>query len=796
MKRTNLLVRACAGVCAAAPTLCCHATDAPGEEGSRIAETSGNQSQVGARRQKSSRQNSADRKDGRIEEVIVTATRRAESVQDVPISISVISADDISQRGLVGAADYLRGIPGVSQVEGGQYAQAITIRGIETNPSSHNYSSGATVATFFGETPTTTSAGLGGGSNVDLKLVDIERVEVLRGPQGTAFGSSSLGGAVRTIPMAPRLDGFEGRLAASYSATSDTGGDNYNVQAVGNFPLVTDRLAIRLVGYQFKDSGFYRNRAATDITYQTQVVAPFGAQAFAVNKDEVGSYYVRGGRAAAAFQATENLRFTLSYLTQKTETDGRPLATSGTYDQTLLQVSPRHVLRGHADSIFDTDIDLVNAMMEYSLGWADLLTSYSYIESDSQGSGLDFGHHLALSGIGLSDYRANVGEVRLVTKLDGDWNFLAGLYYEDLDDDGVFEYRWFGDPATDVFAPGAEFISIGFDRRNLTQKAAFTEVSWEFLEGLTLTGGVRAYKYERTFEGDGSGVFGGGSSRTSTDASGETFRANLSYKLSDDAHVYLGWSQGFRLGKPQRPFDSPGVCDLDGNGVMDGSTIPVAATGNLSSDEVDSYELGGKFALFDQRLTVDAAVFRMEWSGLPVRVLAPSVPQGCGFAFQSNAGDALSEGVEFQATYQVTEPFRIDFGGSWIDARLTEDVPALGARADNRLAGSPKVNANLGLQYSFELGGHEAVVRADSIYVGRFFGDILESPTTESGDYVKLDVSGRVVLGRLEVDLFVRNLTNEDAFTFRGPSPAPIQREFYGYRMRPRTVGFQLGYNF
>ena len=151
-----------------------------------------------------------------LSEIVVTATRRAENIQDVPLSIAAVTADDIAQRNFVSEEDYLRTIPGVNQVDE-VGSSAIIIRGVETSPSFQNFASGPTVATYFGETSTTASAGLTGGSNVDIKLVDIDRVEVLRGPQGTTFGSSSLGGAVRIIPAAPKLDEFGGEVAANYS---------------------------------------------------------------------------------------------------------------------------------------------------------------------------------------------------------------------------------------------------------------------------------------------------------------------------------------------------------------------------------------------------------------------------------------------------------------------------------------------------------------------------------------------------------------------------------------------------
>lgn len=728
-----------------------------------------------------------------LEEIIVTAQKREQPLMEVPISMAVVSAEEIARRGLVSAEDYLRGIPGVNQVTslGGQ---SIVIRGIESSPRDQNLYSGSTVATYFGETPTTNSAGLGGGTNVDLKLVDIDRVEVLRGPQGTAFGNSSMGGAVRIIPVAPKADRFEGRMYAGYSVTSGTGGDNYNLQAVGNIPLVKDALAIRLVGYQYQDSGFYRNLAGSDAAFQAAVVTPFGAEDSAVDEEEVGSYYAIGGRGALLFQASDELRFTLNYLSQQTETDGVPVANSGTYEHTLLRVAPEHTIRGQTGGLFDTEIDIVNPMIEYDFGWADLLATYSYVSSGSI-LALPFGAYgttdFPVSFTGDSDHRENVGEIRLATRLDGEWNFLAGLYAEELEDEILYDYLWHGDPAANFFGP-EPFLGSYLDSRNLKQTAAFGEASWEFSRDFTFAAGARAYDYERTGRLDTAGaLFGDAVTIVEADASGTSFRANLSYTPNDNALVYAGWSQGFRLGKPQ-PGLPAGVCDLDGDGVVDGTDITIESTTSVESDDVDSYELGGKFALLDRRLTLTANVFRMEWTGMPVIVGATCGAVSLGY--NTNAGEALSEGVEVQTNFYATDALRIDVGGSWIDAKLTEDVPTQGFFDGDRLPGSPEVNANLSVQYEFEIGGYGAFVRADSIYVGSFYGDTQESPATESGDYVEVDLSARVTIENVNIDLYVRNLTDEDAFTFRGISA--ISGEFNGYRLRPRTFGLRLGYAF
>jgi outer membrane receptor protein involved in Fe transport len=731
-----------------------------------------------------------------LEEVVVTARKRKERAQDVPISIAVVSSEDISRRQLVSAADYLRGIPGVNQV-GERNGESIVIRGIETSPHGQNFSSGTTVATYFGETPTTNSAGLGGGANVDIKLVDIQRVEVLRGPQGTAFGNSSLGGAVRTIPVAPQLDQLEGSIGANYALTSGTGSDNTMIQAIGNLPLVQGKLAVRAVGYRFEDSGFYRNMAGSNTTFQS-LAASFGAQSFATNKEEIGAARFTGGRLAALFQPIDDLRLTLSYLKQKTETDGQPHSNTGTYDQTMLQVAPEHVVRGQRMGVFDTDIDVANATVEYELGWGSLLATFSHLESDSTYAAPYSPAGVPWSELGTSDHHENSGEIRLTTQLDGAWNFLGGLYAEKLKDEGLFNDYWYGSPESEVGYLGItdRFVYDYLDRRDLKQKAAFGEVSWKFLPRFTLTGGIRAYDYDRDGVVITSGPLLGDSSTPSVgDASGTSLRGNLSYKPSNDALMYTSWSQGFRLGKPQ-PGLPAALCDRDpADGLVDGAgNITIDSTKSVDSDSVGNYEIGAKLSLLDRRVTIAADVYRIDWSGVPFLVQAPAP---CGFVYNANAGKARSEGFEFQASFLVTPALRVDAGGSSIRARLSEDAPNLrpipGFEGD-RLPGSPKINANLGVEYELDLAGHSAFVRADSIYVGSFYGDLQESKATEAGGYVKLDVSARVRINDIAVGLFVHNLTNEDEFTFRGIRN--VDGQAFGYRLRPRTIGLQLSYQF
>jgi iron complex outermembrane receptor protein len=728
-----------------------------------------------------------------LEQITVTAQRRSQRLEDVPVSMSVVTANEIGQRQLVGAEDYLRGLPGVNQASD-LYGGAIIIRGIETHPSFQNYYTGATVATYFGETPTTGAAGLLGGSNVDIKLVDVERVEVLRGPQGTSFGDASLGGAVRVIPATPKLGDFNGSLAAGYSSTTGYGGSNYMTQGVINFPLLSDTVALRAVAYRFEDSGYYRNVAASDVAFQSAVVIPNGSEAFAMDKPRVGDSYASGVRFVALYKPVDDLKFSLSYLSQTAEIDGIPVATTDTYEQTVLQVPASLTARGQTGGLSDNNIRITNATIEYNLQWADLLGYYSDVTSgaESQANYTAYSIDLPIAALYDSVHREHVGEARLVTKLDGAWNGLIGVYYDRRTDSDNGPYYFAGNPANDPFAPGVIGQAGNQDVvSEVKQRAAYGEVSWKFLPAFTLTGGARVYHYDSSASIENFGFFGSGTQYGSLSDSGHSFRGSLSYKI-EDSLIYATFSQGFRLGKVQAPLPA-GICGTP-DGLIRGTDIPIASTGETTSDNVNNYELGTKLSLLNRRLTVDAAVFHINWANIPIETAAPNPPVGCGIGYTANAGNAKSDGLELEVQALVTDSLRFETGGSYTNARLSEDVPALNAPAGTRLPGSSKINANMSLQYNFRILGRSAYVRADSIYVGPFYTTLSQGPYSLAGDYVKLDVSGRIVVANVDLDLFVHNVTNQDAFTLRDPFYSG--NPYYGYRLRPRMMGFSATAHF
>lgn len=742
----------------------------------------------------------------RSTEIIVTAQRREERIQDVPISITAVTSEDISRRGLVNAEDYLRGMPGVNYVEGGQTG-GIIIRGLETNPQG-TAASGRAVATYFGETPIT---GLQGGVDFnDIKLVDIERVEVLRGPQGTAFGDNALGGVLRIIPVEPKLDRFEGSIAAGYSITSGTGGDNNMVKGTVNVPLVPGVLAIRASAFRFSDSGFYRNVAGSDPAFLARSDT-FGVRGFATDEEENGAKLATGARIAVLFQPTDDLKLTLTYLTQKTERDLPDRAGTytaalqdqvvlGKYDHAEWRVAPQHFERGAYHGVTDSKIDLVNVTSEYDLGWGALVATGSYIEAGGTASGTIGGGN-PWSGRNVHKIPYNLsGEVRLVSQLRGPFDFIVGIYGQKVKQEVFFDGYWFGSAATNPFTAitgDPSYLGAQTGEVKLNQKAIFGEVSWNILHNLTLTGGARAFKYDRT------GVTVTNLLRPATatttvsgGTSGETYKANLTYKPTENATVYASFSQGFRLGAGPQAGLPPATCDRNPtDGIVDGTNgVTIASTQFIAPDTLNNYEVGAKLSLFDRRLALSAALFRIEWKGLPFNTRAPSAAQGgCELSYFSNVGAAVSEGAEFEAEVRLTEALRVVLGASYTNAKFSEDVPTQGIQDGDRLPGSPRYNANLGLQYEFNLGGRDAFVRMDSIYVGKFTNTLVPDSRNLAGDYIKTNLSAQVSFENFAVRGFVDNLTNESKFVLREPS---FSGTASGYRLRPRTFGVQLDVNF
>ena len=715
-----------------------------------------------------------------IDEIIVTANKREQSLQDTAMAISALTSDTIEKRGLVGMDDYLRTLPSVNMQDRGAGQNSVVIRGITSTPQSD--ASG--VGVYYGETPVTdlsNATGFGAASSGDLKLVDMERIEVLRGPQGTLYGSGSLSGTVRAIPISPNLDQVEGGLKVQVSQTGDQGDTNNMLEGVINIPIIEDELAIRAVAYRFDNSGYVENVAASQ-PVSPRLATAIAASGVARDRNDIGSDEYSGFRITSLWQPLEELEITLAYTQQKIEQNGIPeinLDLAGNDQQSRLGVG----VGGNDDEFLSAEIDITNLVVKYDLGWASVTSSSSWLDYTAA-SELDFSH--IRPGPYFSDGGANINtfveELRLESRFDGALQFIAGVYFEDRENDSFATSLWSGDPALD---PGPFVTATASDP--IKQLAFFGELSYQITEQLTATVGGRHYDYDReqlsnlTFLGTPFP-----SSFLDKDESGNTFKANLSWSPSDDALIYGQWSEGFRLGGVQAP--KPPTCDANNDGILDDVGFPVPD--GIDADTTENFELGLKTTLLDSRVSLNAAVYRINWEGIPVNFALPS----CSNFVILNAGKSKSEGVEIEVRAHLTEQLRIDFSTSYGSAELTEDASNIGVKGDD-LPGSPDFNLSAGFEYGFTLSGYEGFARIDYSYVGEYFNRIVESGQP-AGGYSQVNLRTGITINNLDIDLFINNLTNADDLTWVEEVSNRFTQSNRAYRLRPRVIGFNIGYRF
>ena len=708
------------------------------------------------------------------------------------MAISALSSDTINKRNLQGMGDYLSTLPGVTVLDQGPGFNSVVIRGLGAKPQSEGASSSPVTGVYFGETAI---SGFGiAGNSADIKLVDMHQIEVLRGPQGTLYGAGAMGGVVRNIPTAPNLEQVEGKLQVGFSNTGEEGGNNNITKGIINIPLIEDVLALRAVAYRFDTSGYYKNVAASDPVTLAAVAAH---SAVAVDQDDIGSNEVTGGRISALWQPMDQLSINLSYLTQDTNQDGwgqAELDLDG-FSQRRLGVrsgkNPPYSGAGQQEDLTD-DIEITNLTIEYDLDWATVTSSTSRVDERSlinRDLSAFFGDTFPFSQSIIYDASLISQEIRLTSSLDGPWEFLVGLYHEEKKT-GFDSSNLFGgsDLSLNRFAPNEIFIGRRIDRRKLDQQAVFGELSYNISDEVKLTLGARVFDYDREFSitrqnADGSFTVPGTTDSSENDAS---FKAGIEYTPNDEALLYASWSEGFRVGFPVAAESAARqtICDTDNDGFYDGSNGISTGDRLVASDFVENFELGAKLALLDDRLNVNTAVYEINWEGIPIS----QVFEFC-FAI-ANAGEARSRGVELDVSYSFDENLLVNFSSSYVDAELTIDAPRIGGSKGDRLPGSARTNASLGLEYRFTIDRYDAYLRSDYSYVGGFYNN-LQQMGTEAGDYSKVNIKAGITIDQFDIDLFVDNLTNDDSVSWVD-SEIPNR----GNRLKPRTIGLNVAYQF
>jgi outer membrane receptor protein involved in Fe transport len=688
----------------------------------------------------------------------VTASKREEDILDAPYSISALTGDTLEKIGANEYRDYLTTVPGVALVDGGIGISNVIIRGLATTPGGSNL--GGTVVTYFDE------VALNGGLRaIEVEPVDIDRIEVLRGPQGTYYGAGSLGGTLRVLPKHPDLDTYSAELSGTVSSVD--GADDLGTNVVGtvNLPIAAGKAALR-------GSLFQRDEAAYVKNLETG--------------QKVGSGTIEGGRIALKMEPTDNLDILLQAVTQSTVADGRrvrePYENAG------------NAQRRRGDERDDTDLTLYNANVGYDFGKVRLDSASGYYQTQYQGrqdASLFDGNVIALAGppglYGLSNYdlysddhvdsEVFSQELRLTSETDSPVQWIIGAYYRH--EDSVRQT---------VFTEGALFGPIlVIDRTNeTTQWSGFGEANIDLPGAWGLDVGLRYSDYKQDITVDSEA--GNQSEKVWTP------RVNLRFEPNEDQLYYFQISKGFRLGGFNGgPPNLPGI------------NIPnVDQYLAYKSDSLWNYEAGTKLVLADGRANLSGAVFYADWTEIPVFLTLA----GGAYTPLVNLGDATSKGVEAEYSVAVNENLTLSVNGSYTKTELQGNTQY----QKQRLPASPETMLNVSMSYERPLkNGWQVYANGNANYVGPYKSTLIEEFTDnvaaneldtrfgitkdeEVGDYVLVNLRIGLSTDAWDVSAFAKNVFGEDAATLSNTfSYAGAPSESF---VTPRTVGVSLKRSF
>ncbi len=797
-------------------------------------------------------QDDAEQDELRADTIIVTATRRAEGVQDIPLNIAAVGEAQIEEQGFDELADTLAYVPGINVVDrGGRQGNPIIVRGLNADPlgsGDGNNNGGGTVATYLGEIPVF----------VDLKLNDLQRVEVLLGPQGTLYGAGTLGGAIRYIPNKPDFSGDLFKVRSEISQYSEANDLSYEVGATFN-KAFSDTFAIRGSLDFENDSGFIDypyivqqigvSEPDPDFTDPAALAANFNPQEDA-NGEETLS-----GRIAARWTPTDWLDGTLTYYYQNADIGGRQLSSrrsivgAGKYEAGLRVAEPNEITN-----------ELISLEVVADLGFAELTsaTGISKFEDNGQRDQTDllisleysyetFPQFTAFTNEQGEEERINQ-EIRLVSTSDGPLNWIIGGYYNEAETAG-FSAEFVPNYVPFVNQPGfdfgltdrpdaLEYFSTSNDK--LTESALFGEIGYDFTDKLTITVGGRYYEYDleaassvdfplfepltftpQTVSQIKSNPFDPALAQSDD---GFLYKFNAAYDVSDDLLVYGTISEGYRIGESNGiaectvfdPNATQGACALAPGQQFGPNPGDIAEFDErqYGPDKTTNYELGFKSTLADGDLTLNGAIYYIDWSDPQL----DSATVNAGLTITINAEGAESTGGELSADWQATDNLRLRGSVSFVDAKLTADVPSLvrtitppgfatafeDGLADDRLPGAPENQFSVFASYDFGA-FHNGDLTLNAGYSWQ--GDVL-TRTGGRGSSVTLDSFGIANASAVydadtwSATLFVNNLLDEYAETGIRGTPLSNQtinganvRSHGAFVAPPRSIGVRFSWD-
>lgn len=697
---------------------------------------------------------------GASQTITISATRRAEAIRDVPVSVVKLSTDAQLALGARDLVDVLASVPGVTynQTFGKSGSGDIVIRGVSTgnvfNP---------TVGVYIDDVPIGGTSGQNFGSSAfDQRLLDLASIEILKGPQGTLYGAGAMGGLLKYNTRLPDASYFAGQLGGEASKTSG-GGRNVTVYGNVNVPLSPHVMALRAAVFHARDGGY------------TDAVGPGGGS-------DVNSGEVTGARVALGLRPAKGWEVRLSAQTQESRFDGTGVASYGLDGRPLAGERVRTGLRYAEPSTLR--VNLATATVEADLGWAKLSSITGHqTKRTSEVSDQNFFLLVLPPFLDIHQIDTTQGtrldkttqEFRLVSS-PGTLEWLAGVFLGDEKGDG--EVRWVATtgPAS-PFPSGALLLDNAGIETHWKETAVYGTVVWNASPALAFTAGARVARNSLDQVLRNAGLLTDGrSTQVRTRESPSTYLLAARYKLTPGASLYARAASGYRAGGPNAPF-------------TDLNTGQQVSSAPYDSDSLWSYELGYKADLPGGLGSIDIAAYQIDWRDLQVQTFVNGV-SGIG-----NAGKARSRGLEFGSVLRPVKDLTLRIAASLIEAQLTEDSPGLGGVSGERLPTAPKTAASLNARYDFGT----RFVAANLGHTGSRTVSFNANPGTPNyrlPSYTTLDLNAGMTLGAIDVGVYLRNVTDARGQVSASTQLAGLGNPVTVNFIRPRTLGVTASMSF
>jgi iron complex outermembrane receptor protein len=761
-----------------------------------------------------------------LEEIIVTAQKRSESLQNVPLSIQAFTTERLDELRVSGFDDYAKFMPSVSFRSSGPGFGQVYMRGVVSGGDGNHSGSQPSVGMYLDEQPITTITGA-----LDIHIYDIERVEALAGPQGTLFGASSQAGTIRIITNKPDPTAFK----AGYNVEVNTvahGTQGYTGEGFVNLPI-SDKAAVRLVGWYRHDAGYIDNKPGTVDFYNGTSLSN---DRYVKNDYNDADTY--GARAALKVDLNDTWSITPTIMGQKQDTNGTygglitkddlsvshffPEWSTDRWYQAALTIEGKfsNFDVTYAGAYLDRQVETKTDYTDYATVYDNFYQNvYEPVDgrycwscnfTDNSGEYIPAAQHIT----GKDDYTKVSQEIRISSAGDGPFQWVAGGFYQRQTHGILQNYL------IDNLSTGPDGLSVtGWpntiwltaQERVDEDKALFGQLTYTFWDKLDLTGGIRQFWSDNSIKGffgfssnyssrtgeaacfPGSTSSANGGPCTNLDAStsdnGQTYRVNATYHFDTDRMVYATYSTGYRPGGVNRRT----------------STDPANPIGPYKPDYLDNYELGWKTTWAGNSVRFNGAFFHEVWKDFQFSFLGPN-----SFTIIKNAPQATIDGVEVDLNWATTDDLAIGGGLSYLwKAQLDKpycdysgcpaDSEVL-APAGQQLPITPLFKANLTARYSFQLAGNDSFVQAAGVYNGSSWEDLrtLERGILGKVDaYTLVDLSAGMTKGPYSLELFINNAFDAKAEQSRTAEAAvALQPLIYGYASRPRTIGIKFGQKF